>query len=336
LRIGNIDTQNEVFVIAEVGNNHEGSYALAEELVGLAAETGVHAIKFQTFKTEHYVSRNDEARFARLKSFELSYGQFENLAKAAKKAGLLFISTPFDLGSADFLDGIVSAFKIASGDNNFYPLIERIASKGKPVILSGGLATTAELNKSKRLIESTWKKNAISESLAILHCVSSYPVKPEEVNMTAITELKKELGCTIGYSDHAMGIQASLMAVALGARIVEKHFTKDKNYSSFRDHQLSADPKDMAELVQKVKEVNAMLGTGVKQAQPSERDGIKMFRRSIAVRRDMKPGDVVAWEDLTWIRPAEGLLPGEENQVLGKTLKKAIKMGDFLLPEHLS
>jgi len=373
MKIADCDLNKDILVVAEIGNNHEGGYALAEEMIGLAAEAGAGAVKFQTFRTEHYVSRRDEARFRRLKKFELSFAEFERLSVAARKAGLVFLSTPFDLESAEFLNTIVPAFKIASGDNNFHPLLERVAGFGKPILLSSGLADLGRLRQARTVIENVWRQRGAPDlspggvetrstpvrertaaraeacgssserltpkekpELAVLHCVAGYPVPPEEANLAAITRLREEFGGTIGYSDHTIGIEAAVMAVALGARIIEKHFTIDKQYSDFRDHQLSADPHDMAELVRRVREAAVMLGSGEKEPQKCERANEGAMRRSIAVRRDMPEGAVLAWEDLTWIRPGGGFAPGDERSVMGRTLRRAVQAGDILMADMLS
>ncbi len=336
MKIGGVDLEKEVLVIAEIGNNHEGSYALAEEMIGLAAGTGVQAVKFQTFKTEHYVSHKDTERFARLKSFELSAEQFERLAAQARKAGLLFLSTPFDLESAKLLAGIVSAYKVSSSDNNFFPLLDEIARGNKPVILSCGLAGLDEIEYSTNFLRRAWRMAGIEQSLAALHCVTAYPVPPEEANLGAIAAMKKRLGLTIGYSDHTLGIDAAVLSVALGARIIEKHFTLNKNHSSFRDHQISADPAEMTSLVTKVKEAQILLGSGEKTPQPAEVKNTTAVRRSIVARRDLAVGEVIRWEDLTWVRPAGGLTPGSEAVVLGKALKKPVKAGEWITLDSLS
>ena len=336
MKIDRIDLEEEVLIIAEIGNNHEGSYTLAEEMIGLAAATGVQAVKFQTFKTEHYVSRKDAERFARLKSFELNAEQFERLAAQARKAGLLFLSTPFDLESARFLAGVVSAYKVSSSDNNFFPLLEEIAKGNKPVILSCGLAGLDEIEYSTNFLRRAWRLAGVEQSLAALHCVTAYPVPPEEANLGAITAMKKRLGLTIGYSDHTLGIDAAVLSVALGARIIEKHFTLNKNHSSFRDHQISADSAEMTALVNKVKEAQVLLGSGEKTPQPAEIKNTTAVRRSIVARRDIRVGEMLRWEDLTWIRPAGGLPPGNEASILGKTLVKPVKAGEWITPDSLS
>lgn len=333
MRINNFNLNKDILIIAEIGNNHEGSYALAEEMIGLAAAAGAGAVKFQTFKTEYYVSQKDKDRFNRLKSFELSHAEFEKLSWVAKQEGLLFIATPFDLDSAEYLNSIVDAYKISSGDNNFYPLIEKVAKKEKPIIMSTGLADIDQIKKSQLFIYKIRQENALKQDLAVLHCVSSYPVLPEHANLKAIKTLRNELDCTIGYSDHTTGIDASLIAVALGARIIEKHFTIDKNYSDFRDHQLSADPEEFRQLVNKVKTASMMMGTGNKILQEPEISIEDQIRRSIVAKHDLQKGAKISRDDITWIRPAGGLPPGEENKILGKTLIEPVEMGSLIL-EH--
>jgi len=332
MKIGGFNLTQKVLVVAELGNNHEGDFATAQKLVGEAGACGVGAVKFQVFRTRHFVSAGDRARYDRLSSFELSYEQFEELHRLAKSLGLLFIATPLDLESAAFLEGIVDAYKIASGDNNFYPLIERVCRTGRPIILSSGLTDIDGIRKSKAFIEERWRTFGIRQNLAILHCVSSYPVPPEQANLGAIPMLIRELECTVGYSDHTLGIQACVIAAALGARIIEKHFTLDRQYSDFRDHQLSADPTEMAGLVRQIAEVGVFLGTGEKIVQAAEAESARLARRSIVAGADLPAGHRVRWEDVTWIRPATGLPPGEEARIVGKRLRRAVAFGEPILP----
>lgn len=329
MKIGNFDISRKVLVVAEVGNNHEGSYALAEELVGLAKDCGADAVKFQTFLPERYVSYRDEARFQRLKSFQLSFSQFERLAAHSRRAGIIFFSTPFDLESAEFLASICPALKIASGDNTFIPLIEKIAGFRKPMIISSGLADLATIRAAKVAVERVWAGMGESDAkLAVLHCVSAYPAPPAEANLLAIPYLKQKLGCAVGYSDHTIGNEAATLSVALGARIVEKHFTKSKTHSTFRDHQLSADAADLKALIEHIRRAETMLGIAGKRIQECERDAILASRRSIVAARDLPLGAVVTYEDLAWTRPGGGLSPGRESLLVGKKLKKEVTCGD--------
>ena len=194
MKIADFDIDKKVLIVAEIGNNHEGNLSLAEEMIGLAAQAGADAVKFQTFRTEHYVSLENRDRYNMLKSFELGFDDFERLKEAADKAGVIFISTPFDIGSAEFLNRLVPAFKIASGDNTFYPLIEAVARLGKPVILSCGLAGLPELTYTKAFIELIWEEVGVWPGIALLHCVTSYPVPPAEANLRAIQTLREMFG----------------------------------------------------------------------------------------------------------------------------------------------
>ncbi len=335
MRIADVDLSERVLIVAESGNNHEGSYALAEEMIGLAAEAGVDAVKFQTFRTEHYISRRDDARFERLKSFELSHDEFTKLAAVARQEGVIFLSTPFDLESVRFLDALVPAFKIASGDNTFYTLLDAAARRDKPIMLSTGLADPIRIRQAKAVIETAWAERGVDPGLALMHCVSSYPVPPVQANLAAIGQLRAEFDCTMGYSDHTLGIKACQVAASLGARIIEKHFTLDKNHSDFRDHQLSADPTDTAELVQAVRQIETLLGSGEKRPQECEQSGACAMRRSITAARDLACGAIITWEDITWVRPGGGLPPGKEHAILGRKLAKPVRGGDRLTLESV-
>jgi len=336
MKIDRFDLAEHVLVVAEIGNNHEGSYDRAEEMVGRAAQAGADVVKFQTFSAaEHFNTIDDVERVARLRRFQLTYDEFERLAKAAQAEGVSFISTPLDLESAQFLNQFVPAFKIASSDNTFGPLIELVASFGKPIILSSGLVGVEELQSAKGLIEACWNRDGIDPGLAVLHCVSSYPVPIAEANLLAIATIRDALSCTVGYSDHTLGIDAALLAVALGARIVEKHFTLDKNMSDFRDHQLSADPAELTELVRKIRDAEELLGDGVKRPMPSEGDA-RAIRRSIAAGQDLPAGLVIRYDHLAWVRPGHGLPPGDEARVVGRRLNAPRQAGQLILEKHLS
>jgi N,N'-diacetyllegionaminate synthase len=332
MRIGSHDTDRAVFVIAEAGNNHEGSFARAEEMIGRAKAAGADAIKFQTIVPEKLVSASDAARIAQLGRFQFSYAQFESLAATARRAGIIFLSTPFDLDSVAALDPLVPAFKVASGDNDFFALLEAVAGTGKPILLSTGLADLAGIARSKAFIDGVWRREGTEGALALLHCVVSYPTRPEDANLSAMRDLAT-LGTTIGYSDHTIGIAAAVLSVALGARVIEKHFTLDKNQSDFHDHKLSADPADLAELVRRVREAETLLGGGGKRVMPCEAAVAQRVRRGVTAARDLAEGTVLGVADLTWVRPRAGLAPGEEEMVIGKRLKAPVAQGEPVLPE---
>ena len=337
MKIGKIDTDKKVFVVAEIGNNHEGNFELAKDMIKEAAVAGVDAVKFQTFIPEKFVSFLDQSRINRLRSFQFSYKQFKELSKVAKKKGLIFFSTPLDLDSAKFLNTIQPIFKISSGDNNFYPLIDTVASFCKPMIISTGASDIRSLQKLYDRISKIWSsKEKRYQNLSFLHCVSSYPVPNEQVNLASIRYLKKMFPkIVIGYSDHTLGIDAAVLSVVAGARIVEKHFTLDKNYSDFRDHQLSADPEEMGIMVDEIRKAEKLLGKEEKKTQTCEK-GMKIEgRRSIAVARDLPAGTKLSSVHLTWLRPAKSFLPGDEKKILGKKLRKDLKMGTIITKKNL-
>ena len=332
MKIGKIDTDKKVFVVAEIGNNHEGNFDLAKKMINEAAATGVDAVKFQTFIPEQFVSFKDQSRLNRLRSFQLNYKQFRELSKLAKKKGLIFFSTPLDIESAKFLNTIQPIFKISSGDNNFYSLIDTVAGFGKPMIVSTGAADINYIKKVYNIISRIWSsKKKYLQNLAFLHCVSSYPVPNEQVNLASINYLKKVFPkVVIGYSDHTLGIDAAVSSVVAGARIVEKHFTLNKNYSDFRDHQLSADPFEMNMMVNKIRKTEKMLGKEEKKPQLCEK-GMKIEgRRSIAVAYDLPKGTKLSSSHLIWVRPGIGFSPGEEKKIIGKIICRNLRMGQII------
>ena len=334
MKIGTHDLSEKVFIIAEIGNNHEGNISLAKEMVWAAKEAGVDAVKFQTFQTEHFISRHDKERFKRLKGFELTQDAFCSLASESSKAGITFLSTPFDIGSVNALGPLVPAFKIASSENTFYPLIEDVARRGKPILLSTGLADLFVIKRAQEIIEGVWKQQNVSPGLCLMHCVCNYPAESSELNLNAIPLLRSTFGCEVGYSDHSLGIEAAVLAVAVGARVIEKHFTLNKNYSDFRDHKISADLPEMREMVKAIRSAEIALGVFEKKLQDSESQAVSQLRRHIAVVRDMSVGEKVAKQDITWLRGVGGFPAGNESEVLGHSLKQAVLAGDFLRKDH--
>ncbi|MBI4042391.1 MAG: N-acetylneuraminate synthase family protein [Deltaproteobacteria bacterium] len=321
------DTDQKVFIIAEIGSNHEGNFTLAEELIGLAAEAGADAVKFQTIVPERLISPKEKDRLTQLRKFQLSDSEFESLSRTARQEGVLFLSTPFDIESARFLNSLVPAFKIASGDNDFYPLLSFVVRLGKPILLSTGFLTMPEIIEIRRFVSKVYSADQLKSKMAFLHCVSSYPTLPHDANLLAIQSLLS-LDLTIGYSDHTLGIEAPLLAVALGARVIEKHFTKDKNYSDFRDHCLSADPKEMKDLVQRIREVEILLGDGVKKMEEGEKGNLLKMRRSATAIRDLPAGRLLTREDIAWLRPGGGIPPKDEEKLLGRALRQPIARGE--------
>jgi len=327
VRIGGCDTRDRVLIVAEIGNNHEGDPDVAERMIREAAASGVDAVKFQTFQARLFSSAADAARFGRLQKFQLSYETFAALERLARSLGVGFFSTPLDLESARFLAPIVDCFKIASGDNDFYPLISFACQTGKPLVISTGMTDLEGARGIAGFVREEWARGGIQGDLAMLHCVSAYPVPDEEAHLSVLPVLHAALGCTVGYSDHTLGTEACLAAVALGARIIEKHFTLDKNFSDFRDHQLSADPAEMRLLVSQVRRVEKLLGRPSKDVQPSEVPIAAVARRAIVASSDLARGHRVRFEDLLWIRPPVGLPPGQESRLIGRALLRDVAFG---------
>ena len=316
------DFKNKVLIIAEIGNNHEGSFKLAKKLIEKAAKAGVDAVKFQTFKTEKFVNDIDQLRYKRYKKFELSKEDFYKLSKFAKSKKLIFISTPLDIQSAIYLNKRVDYFKISSGDNNYFQLIEKVLSFKKPVIISTGLLGYSGIIDLLKLIK---KRKFPMNKVFFLHCVSDYPVVDKEANLISIKYLKDKFKMNIGYSDHTLGIEASIMAVAYGAKIIEKHFTIDKNYSNFRDHKLSADPKEMIKLVESVRRSSIMGGTYTKKISKNEKKNLKSMRRSLYAKVQINKGERITMDKIKLVRPFNSLSSKKIEEILNKKAKSIIK-----------
>lgn len=320
------------FIIAEIGNNHEGSFSLAKKLIKKAKISGADAVKFQVFKVEKYVSQKNKARFTRLKRFQLTFNQFLNLKKYAKKINIKFFSTPFDEDSLDFLINNSSIVKISSGDNNNYQFIDKVLKKNKTCIISTGFLNQNEIdNLIKRLIKKFGKKK-ITKNLKILHCVSSYPAKKEILNISVIKHLKEKYNIDIGYSDHSLGIQACCLAVGYGATIIEKHFTIDKNYSSFHDHSISADFDEMKKLVTSIREIEKMIGNSKKRIQKDETYIKNISRRSFYARQDISLGERISLNKLIPLRPLVKNTYSFDNvkKIIDKKAWKNFKKGDVI------
>jgi N-acetylneuraminate synthase/N,N'-diacetyllegionaminate synthase len=334
MKIGSVDLDHEVLVIAEIGNNHEGSYARAEEMIGLAGKAGAQAVKFQTIVPERLVTADQEARLATLRRFQFSRAQFEGLARTAANNGVMFLSTPFDVDCVEWLAPLVPAFKIASGDNDYTRLLRAVAATGKPVILSTGMAVLDDVAAARDLLRAEWTRLGRGDpGLALLHCVVSYPTPPAEANLAAIAALAS-LGETVGYSDHTLGIDAAVAAVAMGARVIEKHFTLDKNLSEFRDHKLSADPAELAELVRRVRLIEEMRGRAEKRVMAAEEAALTAIRRGAYAARDLAAGTALGAADVSYLRPRVGLSPMDADRRLGSRLTRPVKAGEALTLEH--
>jgi len=327
----NLNKLKKTFIIAEIGNNHEGSFNVACKLIKEAKKAGVDAVKFQTFKTEDFINPYDKKRFRKLKKFELSYEEFEKLSVIAKNNKLKFISTPLDINSAIFLNNIVDCFKIASGDNNYYDLIKTVLNFDKTTFISTGLL---DFIKVKSLVKFIKKIGFNFSKLSLFHCVSDYPVSYEDANLLSIKFLKAKLPLTIGYSDHTIGREASIVAVSLGAKIIEKHFTLSNNFSKFRDHQISLNPRDMKQLVSSIRKTELMLGVEEKRIQNSEFKNLDLIRRSIYSANNFNKNTIIKKNMIKILRPANIYKPNDLKKILNKKIKKKIGIYKVFLPNY--
>ncbi|MBI1894809.1 MAG: N-acetylneuraminate synthase family protein [Candidatus Rokubacteria bacterium] len=326
--IGQFDTSRKVMLVAEAGVNHEGDLTHAKRMVEKAAKAGADAIKFQTYKTEQLLMSREKERIAQRRKFELSNRQFRALAEHCKSWNIMFLSTPFDKESLEFLNDLVPAFKISSLDFNNYHLIKCALRTGKPLIMSCGMSNDTTIKGTLGFVREQTGQDFIKRSITLLHCVSSYPAPYEEINLMSIPYLAERYGLEVGYSDHAVGINMSLAAVALGARIVEKHFTLDKEMAGIRDHRLSADPEDLKRLVEGIRQIEAALGKKGKEIAPAEKDSLYLMRRGLVAAADLERGSVLTEENVKLLLPCEGIQGEKYFTVLGRLVKRTIKEGE--------
>ena len=324
--------KKKTFIVAEIGNNHEGSYFLAKKLIDEAKKCGVDAVKFQTFIPNLFYSINSEKkRMDQLNKFCLSFEQFRRLSAYARKKNLIFFSTPLDNQSAEFLKNIQSIFKIASSDNNYFKFIEKIANYNKDIIVSTGLSDIKLLKKIEKIVLKIWKKRKIKKNLICTHCVSSYPTNFEHSNIGAIKTLQKKFPKRIiGYSDHTIGIDACLIAATLGAKVIEKHFTIDNNYSRFRDHKLSANPKQMKILVERIRYLDKMMKLNAKKILPCEKSVLKTCRRFLAAGQNLHKNTVLTEDNIIGVRSSKGISVSSIKDVINKKTKKSLILGEII------
>ncbi len=331
----------QVFVIAEIGINHDGSAVQAEKLIDAAVDAGADAVKFQSYRVDRllipsrdrYAQQADgaESAYQMLRRCELSWDDQSKLKKHADKRDILFLSTPFDEESADFLDSIdVPAFKIASGDVTHTPLLRHVGAKGKPILLSTGMSYLSEVADAVYTLRSVGAKEIV-----LMHCVSSYPALPSQMNLRALQTMQSYFELPVGLSDHSDGILASLMAVPLGAVVLEKHFTLDKNASG-PDHKASMDVADLKSLVRSLRDVEASLGDGRKRPCDIEEESRLFGRRSIVAAVDIRGEEKIAEWMLTFKRPGSGLEPRYLEKVIGTTARRNIGKDTILQWEDLA
>lgn len=317
-----------VLIIAEAGVNHNGSLDIAKRLVDEAADAGVDIVKFQTFKAEKLVSKSakqaeyqqrnmgktDDSQYSMLKKLELSPLQHEELIDYCREKGIRFFSTAFDMDSIEYLHSLnLGLWKIPSGEITNYPYLRKIAQYGEPVILSTGMCELSDIEAAIQILLSHGlQKNQIT----VLHCNTEYPTPMRDVNLKAMLEIAEKFGVAVGYSDHTEGIEVPIAAVALGATVIEKHFTLDKNMEG-PDHKASLEPQDLRAMVKAIRNIEQALGSGHKVISASERKNIEIARKSIVAACPIRKGDLLTDENLTVMRPGNGISPMRWEEVVG-------------------
>lgn len=321
---------NSTLIISEIGNNHEGNYIKAKKMILLAKKAGVDAVKFQIYSVNDFINPSLKKNFKRLKKFQLSIKQFKNLKFFAKKLKIKFASTILDVKSFKSIYNYLDIIKIASSDNNFYYLIDQAIQTKKKVIISLGLTNDSDLAILKRKVLSIVKRHrASTEKISFLHCVTNYPVKDVDINLNVIQSLKSKFKpFKIGYSDHSIGNEACIAAVSLGATIIEKHFTHNKNFSNFIDHKISADFNDMKNLVSSIRKIEKQLGTKEKKINKIEKNYLRIIRRSAYAKKDIKKNSKIFENQIVFQRPWHHNSSLDPQKIIGKISKKLIKKNE--------
>ena len=336
----------KVIIIAEAGVNHNGNISVAKKLIDVASEAGVDYVKFQTFKTENLVTKNAKkakyqientneagSQFDMLKKLELNVEAHHLLIDYCAQKNIKFLSTGFDLESLDLLNNLnIDIFKVPSGEITNLPYLEKVASFGKPVILSTGMCTMEEIKDAFEVILAGGIKK---ENIMILHCNSEYPTPMEDVNLTAMLSIEKELGVKIGYSDHTLGIEIPIAAVAMGAVCIEKHFTLDKGMEG-PDHKASLEPNELKSMVNAIRNIEKALGNRVKTPSFSEKENIKIARKSIHTNKNLIKGHKLTPNDLIMLRPGIGISPMKYEKLIGRKIKTDLDSHHILTLEDLA
>jgi len=330
-----IGPNSPVFIIAEAGVNHNGNLDMAYQLVDVAVEADADAVKFQTFKAEQVVSPQarkaayqqqatsaSESQLDMIKRLELPFEDFVKLQMYCQERGILFLSTPFDYESTNFLAELdIPIFKIPSGELTNLPFLAYIANKGKPIILSTGMAYLSEVDEA---VQTIYQAN--NQQLVLLHCLSNYPADPKDVNLKAMQTMQTVFQVPVGYSDHTLGLEVSLAATALGACVIEKHFTLDCNLSG-PDHQASLEPTELTQLVKSIRVVEQSLGNGRKVPASSEIDMIHIARRSLVAACDISANTLLTEAMIAVHRPGTGLAPTMQPYLIGRKVQQDISAG---------
>lgn len=315
---------NKVLIIAEAGVNHNGDIEIARALVRAAKEAGADIVKFQTAKISSLVSKvakmaeyqkenigKEESQKDMLSKLLLSFESFVELSEYCREVGIQFLSTPFDIESIHFLKELVTVWKVPSGEITNYPYLVEIAKTGMPVILSTGMSELCEIDAAMKVL----KGNGCTE-ITLLHCNTQYPTPYEDVNLLAMNTLRERYGVPVGYSDHTNGIEVPVAAVALGAKVIEKHFTLDKTMEG-PDHKASLEPHELKAMIDSIRNIERALGSAEKKASASETPNKAVARKSIVAKRDIVAGEILSEENITTKRPGNGISPMRWNEVLG-------------------
>jgi len=314
-------------LIAEIGGNHEGDFEYAKRLCQLAIDTDVDMVKFQIYTGDSLVSREESpTRNKHFKKFELSKEQHQELAQMVQDAGLMYTSSVWDLEAMDWIDPYIPVYKIGSGDLTAYPVLKATAALGKPMILSTGLSTESEVLEAVQYIQSCNPIYKNPQMLAVLQCTSMYPINPGDAHLSVMEVYRQKTGLTIGYSDHTEGSKALYYAVAMGAEVLEFHFTDEREGKSFRDHKVSLMPAEVKELIREIKLIKDYQGNPVKVPTQIELDnGHELsFRRAVYPKTDLPKGSILKPENLVVLRPNHGIDARDYDKVLGKKLMEAV------------
>ena len=334
----------KVFIIAEAGVNHNGKMELAYKLVDAAKEAGVDAVKFQIFKSEKLISKSTKmadyqkenlkeniSQLDMVKKLELSYEDFIKINEYCKEKGIMFMATPFDNDSLDFLVDILKAdvLKIGSGDLNNYPFLEKVALKNKEIILSTGMSNLSDIEGALDFIS-----QYTDEEVKVLHCTTKYPCPMNEVNLKAMNTIKDAFQVAVGYSDHTLGIEVPIAAVALGAEIIEKHFTLDKTMEG-PDHVASLEPNELKEMTRTIRNIEKALGSGIKKPNKSEVKIQSIVKRKIVLAKEVEANHILTENDLEYKRCENGIESKYYKSIIGKKVKRKIEADSPLMWEDI-
>ena len=331
---------NKVFIIAEAGVNHNGSIELAKKLIDAASESGADAVKFQTFKAEKLVSKNaqkadyqkqttdiKESQFDMIKKLELDMDTHKELIDYCQNKDIMFLSTPFDHDSIELLSDLgLEIFKIPSGEITNLPYLRKIGKLNKKVILSTGMADIGEIEDALDILISSGTNK---ENITVLHANTMYPTPMEDVNLRAMQTIASTFKVDVGYSDHTLGIEVPIAAVALGAKVIEKHFTLDRNLPG-PDHKASLETDELKAMVKAIRNIEKALGNGIKKPSKSEMPNIEIARKSIVAKTTIKKGEIFTEENITIKRPGNGISPMRWDEIIGRISNKDYKEDDLI------